>query len=148
MTATFFGHKNAGSEIKPLLRKTVQELIDVRGVKNFYVGHHGHFDAMALDVLRELSKTNPISYCVVLSNLNVHFIEEGIATEFPEGIETVPRRLSIIFCNRYQIIKSDFVVTYVTHTVGSGAAKSKEAAIRAGKTVIELSEMPSADFLP
>ena len=60
-------------------------------------------------------------------------------TILPEGIETVIKRFAINYRNKWMIEQSDFVVTYVVHDGGSGAAQFKKLAERKGKTVIELS---------
>ena len=52
--------------------------------------------------------------------------------------ETVPKRFAIFYRNKWMIERSDYVVTYVTHQIGSGAAQFKELAEKQGKIVIEL----------
>ena len=56
MTGTFFGHKDTPLEIRPLLREVLLDLIEQQGVKRFYVGNQGNFDAMALRLLKEFEK--------------------------------------------------------------------------------------------
>ncbi len=58
-------------------------------------------------------------------------------TEYPEALSSVPRRFAIDKRNRWMIERSDYVVTYMTHTFG-GAAKFKEIAKRRGKIIIEI----------
>ena len=60
-------------------------------------------------------------------------------TILPEGIETVIKRFAIDYRNRWMIEHTDFVVTYVIHNLGSGAAKYKRMAERKGRTIIEVS---------
>ena len=47
MTCTFFGHKDAPQEIRPLLRDVLLDLIEHQGVTQFYVGNQGSFDRKA-----------------------------------------------------------------------------------------------------
>ena len=44
---TFFGHRDAPPGVKSSLRQVISELIEQQGVKQFYVGNQGSFDAMA-----------------------------------------------------------------------------------------------------
>lgn len=139
MICTFFGHRDAPSEIKPLLREVLLDLIQHYGVKQFYVGNQGNFDAMALRLLKELEKPYSISYDVVLAYLpkKTDPFFEAYYTILPEGIETVPPRFAIEYRNKWMIEHSDIVVTYVTHNFG-GAAKFRDLAKHKGKTVISL----------
>ena len=61
MTCTFFGHRNAPYPIKPVLRETIIDLIENKGVNLFYVGNPGAFDRMTIKVLRELKEKYPDS---------------------------------------------------------------------------------------
>lgn len=142
-TCTFFGHKNVPNETEPILRSTLVDLIENNGVDLFYVGNHGAFDAMVRRVLRELSARYAISFYVVLAYMPKERdgtdTSDDSVTILPEGIETVQRRFAITYRNKWMISQSDYVITYVTNRVGSGAAKFKELAERKGETVIELS---------
>lgn len=144
MTCTFFGHRYVPKEIEPTLRSTLIDLIENLGVDLFYVGNHGEFDAMVRRVLHELSAKYPITYRVVLAYMpgkkNVFDAVDYSDTVLPEGIETVPKRLAINYRNRWMIEQSDFVITYVVHDAGVGAAQFKKLAEQKGKTVAELSE--------
>ena len=95
MTCTFFGHKDAPSGIRPVLRDVLMDLIEHHGVKRFYVGNQGNFDAMALRLLEEFEKPYSITYDVVLAYLpkKTDPFFEAYYTILPEGIE---RRLSRI----------------------------------------------------
>ena len=56
----------------------------------------------------------------------------------PDNIEAVPKRFAIIFRNKWMIRQSDYVITYVTERMASGAAQFKELAERQGKNIINL----------
>lgn len=141
---TFFGHRLILSSLEPILRSVMINLIENNDVKMFYVGNHGEFDAMVRRVLRELSNKYQINYYVVLAYMpeKKHEFDstDYSKTILPEGIENVPKRFAINYRNKWMIKQSDFVVTYVVHDSGSGAAKFKELAKKSGKTVIELSQ--------
>ena len=142
MVCTFFGHRFISDKTEPALRSALADLIENRGVDLFYVGNHGSFDGMVRRVLRELSKKYEIRYFVVLAYIpekrdgSDH--EEYSDTILPDGIETVPKRFAVTYRNKWMLRGSDYVVTYVTHEIGSGAAQFKHLAEKWGKTVIEL----------
>ena len=137
-TCTFFGHRSVPNKIEPALRSALMDLIENSGVKRFYIGNQGGFDAMAKRVLKELSAEYPVTYCVVLAYLPKVGDKNDSDTVFPEGIETVPRRFAISYRNKWMVEQSDYVVTYVAQHIGSGAAKFKAFSEKKGKTVLEL----------
>ncbi len=143
MTCTFFGHRRVPKEIEPALRSTLIDLIENHDVNTFYVGNNGEFDSMVLRQLQDLSKTYPITYHVVLAYMPEKQREfdttDYSETILPDGIETVPKRFAIDYRNRWMIRQSDYVVTYVTTDIGSGAAKYKKLTQKMGIMVIELS---------
>ena len=138
MVCTFFGHRQVSKEIEPTLRSALFDLIENHGVKRFYVGNHGGFDAMVVRVLKELATSYPIKFYVVLAYLPEKNSGMDCETVFPEGLETVPKRFAISYRNKWMVEKSDYVVTYVTHHIGSGAAQFKVLAEKQGKKVIEI----------
>ena len=143
LTCTFFGHRSVPNTIEPSLRSTLIDLIENYNVSVIYIGNHGAFDAMVLRVLRELTELYPIKYYVVLAYMpdteNAHHMTDYSDTILPEGIERVIKRFAIDYRNKWMIEHSDYVVTYVVHDLGSGAAKYKRIAERKGKSVIEVS---------
>ena len=138
LTCTFFGHRTVYEKIEPTLRSTLIDLIENYDVKRFYVGNHGAFDAMVRRVLRDLSSIYPITYAVVLAYLPEKGSQSELDTIFPEGLETVPKKFAISYRNKWMLERSEYVVTYVTHQIDSGAAQFKELAEKRGKKVIEL----------
>ena len=143
MVCTFFGHRQVTKEIEPTLRAVLVDLIENHDVKRFYVGNHGEFDAMAQRTLIEVSKEYAIRFYVVLAYLpeqgSALDLPEEIETLLPDGIENAPKRFAISYRNKWMIAQSDYVVTYVNHKIGSGAAQFKALAEKRGKRVIELS---------
>ena len=142
MTCTFFGHRTVHEKIEPTLRSTLIDLIENHGVNLFYVGNQGAFDSMVHRVLKELSTEYPITYHVVLAYMpkkanefNATYYSDTIIVD---GLEKVPKRYAIDFRNKWMVNHSDYVVTYVTHDAGSGAAKFKALAERQGKTIINI----------
>lgn len=141
---TFFGHRDCPETIHPILRQTILNLINNHGVTLFYVGNQGQMDAMVRSILRELQTAYPqIGYVVVLAYMPApeHGDEDFSDTMLPEGIEAVPRKFAISWRNKWMLDRSDYVVTYVTHSWG-GAAKFEALARRRGKVVISLAVSP------
>ena len=140
MTVTFFGHRSAPSSVTHLLRKTLIDLIEKKNANAFFVGNEGNFDKSVQTVLKELSLRYPhIRYTILLAYMpkkKTHF-NQLANTALPDGIEAIPPRYAISFRNRFMILHSDTVITYVTHSVG-GACKYKEMALRKNKYVINL----------
>ena len=128
---TFFGHSDCGEGVRPLLRQVVEAHIVQRGVKEFYVGNHGRFDALVLSVLRELNQSYPqIAYSVVLAympNAGKPLSYRLGETVIPEGIENVPPRYAIAYRNDWMLRKADFVITYVRYSTGASARYAKKA---------------------
>lgn len=138
MKCAFFGHRDAPSEIRDRIKETVIDLIEERGVTEFYVGNNGNFDRMALSVLKELSGMYPqIAYYVVYAYLPEKGEEDFEHTIYPEGIETVPKRFAIDYRNRWIVGQADIVVAYVRRSFG-GAVKFVDMAERRGKDIIDL----------
>lgn len=52
----FFGHADAPPSVGGSLERAVADLINVRAVRMFYIGHQGNFDRMALSVMRKMQK--------------------------------------------------------------------------------------------
>lgn len=140
MVCTFFGHRNVHKEIEPILKSTLIDLIENHDVTTFYVGNQGGFDYLVKTVLKELSNNYTIGYFVVLAYLprEQDLLSSNELTLYPEGLETVPRRFAISYRNKWMIKHSDYVVTYVTNHIASGAAQFKEIAEKHGKHVINL----------
>lgn len=139
MNCCFFGHRDSPERIRPILKSALTDLILNSGVDEFYIGNHGNFDRMTTGVLEELSKSLNIRYYIVLSYLPAEKDKTYIQhTILPEGIENVPPKFAIAYCNKCMLNKSDYVITYVTHSWG-GAAQFKALAEKKNKEIIELS---------
>ena len=136
---TFFGHRDAPPGIKSSLRQVILDLIERQGVKQFYVGNQGGFDAMVRTLLAEFELTCGIRYEVVLAYMpkKEDPLYDPNHTVLPEGIEAVPPRFAIEYRNKWMIDQSDIVITYVHRSFG-GAAKFKKLAEKRNKMVIQI----------
>ncbi len=142
MTCVFFGHKNTPNDIYPRLKAAIKDMADNKGVWDFYVGNQGAFDRMARRALKELKKENAqINYKVLLAYLpgKKDPYEDYSDTEFPEGIEKVPKKFAINFRNELMVKMADYVIAYVDHSYG-GAAAFVDKARKRQAVVINLAE--------
>ncbi len=137
MVCTFFGHRDAPSEIKQSLGEAIVKLIEVNNVDVFYVGNNGHFDRMVREILREFKKIYSINYYVALAYIpKKDEYEDYSDTVFFDELSTVPSRFRIIARNKIMLKRSDYVVTYVKY-IGN-ARNFKELAEKQGKILINL----------
>ena len=139
-TCTFFGHRDCPETIKPKLRSAIIDLIENHNVDMFYVGNHGQFDAMVRSALKKLKQEYPhIDYAVVLAYMpgKQSDYEDYSDTMLPEGIEAVHPRYAISWRNNWMLNRSDYVVTYITHSWG-GAAHFAQKANSQHKIVLNL----------
>ena len=68
MICTFFGHRDSPSQLIPLIKETIIDLVENKGVNEFYVGNQGRFDKMVYRALRDVKRLyQDISYKVALA---------------------------------------------------------------------------------
>lgn len=116
----FIGHREASSELLPILRQIVEKHISEYGVTEFIVGGYGRFDHLAAKVVISLKQQYPQ---VTLSLLiPYHPAERPIETPtgfdntyYPPGMEKVPRKLAIVRANRYVVDHVDYLIAYAWH---------------------------------
>ena len=127
---TFLGHRDCPDTIKPRLRQVLVDLIENYNVDMFYVGNQGRFDAIVRSELRDLQHEYPqINYAVVQAYMPGKQTEydDYSDTMLPEGIESVHPQYAISWRNNWMLKKSDYVVTYITHSWGGAAQYAKKA---------------------
>ena len=140
MTVTFVGHKDTPQSIYHSLYEALKILIQTEEVADFYVGHQGAFDRMALRALCELKKIYPfIKTHIVLAYMPCEEEKSplGCTTLFPEEVAVAPARFAIDRRNRWMIEKSDIIIAYVKRSYG-GAAAFRRKAVARGKRIIDL----------
>ena len=140
---TFFGHRECCNLDSVRLCQTIDELIAC-GVDTFYVGSQGQFDSTVYSHLKQLRKKHPhIRVCVVLAYLpsEKHPPSDTEDTMYPE-IEGHPK-FAIERRNRWMIEQSEYCVCCINHSWG-GAYKFARTALRHGKKIINLGNMPIA----
>lgn len=137
MVCSFFGHRNAPHGLEPELIGCIKKLIMENNAKVFYVGTQGEFDRIVWNTLSILKNKYPHINCYkVLAYLPTNKEYGGEDTIYPEGLETVPRKLAIIKRNEWMINNSDMIVSYVRHS--GGADTFVDLARRKGKFIVEI----------
>ncbi len=144
MICTFFGHRDTPKEIEPILRSTLVDLIENKGVDRFYVGNNGSFDFMVRKTLINLKQIyEHINYAVVLpympSEKPCNEYDDYGDTIFPAELANVPPRFAVSRRNDWMLGRAELVVAYVRYGTG-GAAKFVERAKKKGVTVINLAK--------
>lgn len=94
------------------------------------------------DVYPKLKAEYPeINYRVVLAYLPAKKDpdKDYSDTEFPEGIEKIPRKFAINYRNDYMVKRADYVIAYVKKGFG-GAGKYTERARKRKAVIINLAE--------
>ena len=142
------GHRDASSDIAGALEEAIWDHIRTKGVREFYVGNHGRFDAMAISILRRVRAAEP-SVRVYLSlayhpSIRPCEIPEGFdGSYYPEGMETVPPRYAISRLDAHMVRRCDCLIACVTRQYGGAYAVLRRARARekAGEmTVVNLAE--------
>lgn len=142
MICTFFGHRDAPDSVKRELYDVLECLIENKNANCFFVGNQGKFDVMVIECLKKLKEEHPHIKCTVVlayfpQGKRKTEYENCFDTLYPEELENTPYRFAVLKRNKWLVENSDLVVTYVKH-YWSGAAQSREYALKHGKTVIDL----------
>ena len=116
----FIGHREAGPEILPALEAAIEKHISEYGVTEFIVGHYGGFDRLSARALVSAKKRHPEVRLLTL--IPYHPAERPIETPpgfdgtfYPLGMESVPRKFSIVQANRYMIDHVNYLIAYAWH---------------------------------
>ena len=119
-----------------MLSQTVEQHIVKCGVTDFFVGHYGRFDALATLAVKGAKQRHSAVTLTLL--LPYHPFDRPIpipegfdSTFYPPGMESVPKRFSIVRANQWMIDHSTHLIAYVRHPVSNAQnllayAKAKE----------------------
>ena len=123
----FIGHREAPDTLLPELMIKIRECLELYDVTEFYVGHYGHFDALAASALVALKHDHPQMRLYLL--IPYHPAEQPIrapegfdGTYYPSNMESVPKELAIVRANRAMVDSCDYLMAYVTHPASNTAA--------------------------
>ncbi len=118
----FIGHRFISEDNYPILLKTV-ETVAKEGVDEFIVGYYGEFDRMAARAVKEIKQRYQVKLTQLLPyHPAVRAVElsQGFdGSYYPDGMETVPMRFAIVHANRRAVDICDYLIAYVTHSVGN-----------------------------
>ena len=116
----FIGHREASSELLPILRQIVEKHISEYGVTEFIVGGYGGFDHLAARAVISLKQQYPQTTLSLL--IPYHPAERPIETPpgfdntyYPPGMEKVPRKLAIVQAIRHIVDHVDYLIAYAWH---------------------------------
>ena len=129
---TFFGHRRIYRSIEGALREAIVDMIENKGVREFYFGCEGDFDRKVRSLLMGLQKEYPhIKITAVLAYLDKKY-DALTDSVYPSVLENVPLRFAIDRRNKAMVDMSDYVIAYVDTSYG-GAYNALEYASRKGK---------------
>jgi len=128
----FIGHRDASSELYPSILAAVEKHIVQYGVTEFLVGQYGSFDRMAAKAVIRLKEKYPgVALTLLLAyhpgEKKVELPEGFDGSLYPEGQETVPKRLAIVRANQYAVKHSGYLIAYAWQP-GSNSKKVVESA--------------------
>ena len=103
----FFGHRDAPSDILPILKQEIENLIIKYNVNIFYVGGYGKFDGYAVSAVNDMKKIYKeiklflvTAYLSTLESSKDYIQSTYDGTIYPDGLETTVQRFSITKRNR------------------------------------------------
>ena len=128
----------------PALAEAIEQHIVECGVTEFIVGNYGGFDQMVAKTVIAAKERYPEITLSLL--IPYHPAERPIKpppgfdnTFYPPGMEKVPRRLAIVWANRFVVDHVDYLIAYVWHPA-SNARDLMEYAQKKGILTINLGE--------
>lgn len=143
----FIGHREASSELLPILRQTIEKHISEYGVTEFIVGGYGGFDHLAAKAVISLKQQHPKITLSLL--IPYHPAERPIETPpgfdntyYPPGMEKVPRRLAIIRANRYMVEHVDYLIAYAWHPASNARDLLEYARKREQRNLMSVTVLP------
>ena len=143
----FIGHREASSEIFPVLMETVEQHIVEYGVTEFIVGNYGGFDHMAAKAVIASKQRHP---GITLSMLVPYHPAERLTeppqgfdnTFYPPGMERVPRKLAIVRANRYMIDHVNYLIAYAWHPASNARDLVEYSKKREQRNLISVTVLP------
>lgn len=116
----FIGHRDSPASLLPELTQAIERCITEQGCTEFVVGQYGNFDRLVARALVEAKQAH--SNITLLLLIPYHPADRPVVppmgfdgTYYPEGMELVPKRFSIVRANRYMIDHCDCLIAYAWH---------------------------------
>lgn len=142
-SCAFFGHRNMYAErYRKRLLQILTDLIENRGVTQFYSGFRGCFDVYCSRLVFELKKAYPqIKNTMVLSYIPEAKENFCLPSCFDDSVylleRYVPKRFAIVETNKRLVDTVDYVVAGVVRHCG-GAYKACEYAYKQKKSIVSV----------
>lgn len=148
MICALFGHNKVfyGSKIQQKLEEALIMLIN-NNYTYFYIGSHGTFDTIALEICRKLKKIYNITIRVVKTSMSsIMNINNKIQINQPTDyeniifdIENVFYKQVITYSNKQMVNIADIILCYIEpDAIHSGAKTAVDYAKKLGKKIINL----------
>ena len=119
-TCFLIGSHLSPDALSPLLDEAIERHIAEYGVTEFLVGRYGRFDQLAAEALRRAKARHHGIRLRLL--IPYHPAQRPVDvppgfddTYYPEGMETVPKRLAILRANRYMVDHCGCLIAWVRH---------------------------------
>lgn len=137
----FIGHRDTPDSILPELDRAIERCITEGGIRSFIVGQYGNFDRLAAHALREAKKRHPDISLFLL--IPYHPADRPVeappgfdGTYYPEGMESVPKKLAIVRANRFMADHCDCLIAYSRHPASNARELLEYARKRERKGLI------------
>ncbi len=139
-TCCFCGHAEIETISLSVLERTVLELIEQKGINQFYSGHKGQFDLLCEKVILGLKKNNPqIRLCWVIPYRTKELDDAFICSRFDEIIFPELqkfRKYAILERNRWMVDHSLYMISFIHKP--SRAKDMLDYAKKKGKIIYEI----------
>ena len=126
---SFAGHGDVhyGEDTYKKVINCIRKLVTEENIYEFWVGNYGAFDKLSARAVREVKKEFPqIKLCLVVPYItselnNEKFFYENKFDEIivPDISENTPKKLYILYCNRYVAEHSSVLVCFVKRHGGA-----------------------------
>ena len=142
-SCAFFGHRHMDvKQYREKLSETLKDLIENKGVTQFYSGFRGDFDVYCSYSIYELKEKYPqIKNTMVLSYIPETKDDFSLPKCFDDSVylleRSVPKRLAIIETNKCLVDMVDFIVAGVITHCG-GAYMACEYAYKRKKPIVSV----------
>ena len=143
----FIGHREASSEVLPVLTEAIERHIEKYSVTEFIVGNYGGFDHMAAKAVIAAKERHPELTLSML--IPYHPAERAVElpkgfdnTFYPPDMEKVPRKLAIVRANRYMVDHVDYLIAYAWHPASNARNLVEYAKKREQRNLISVNVLP------
>ena len=143
MIITFLGHASfcEADKYKGLLTELLENTVKDNTVE-FYLGGYGGFDSFAYSCCLEYKKSHPLTASLIfvtpyLNGAKLNECANNYDARIYPPIEHIPKKLAIIYRNRYMVDCSDVVVCYIKREYG-GAFQGYKYAIKNKKKIYNI----------